>query len=411
MEKAHMECVSCGSTFELGELFRCPRDKGELKIVYDYAAIRSEGLFPDASARFSNSLQRYFHLLPLADRSRIVSLGEGSTPMFKSKRLARRFGLEELSIKAEICNPTGSFKDRQIATAMSAGNEWGRTRYATVSSGNVGIALSAHCASMGFEASVWVSDDTPAQKRQQIQIYGANVFLFPNPENNGIHYYRRFFNGLLDFCLANGIVPMISARPVNPYMVEGSKTIAFEMVQELGYVPDQVFCPVGGGGVMGGVWKGFKELQAMEVIQTLPRMAGPQQDGHITRIPDIGTPRSTPDTFIPLDGAWAWQSIQESGGDHMLVDKRDIREAQTILATEAGFFAEPGGAVSFAGLVKASREGKLRGKRVSCIVTGNGLKDAGAAGEMLADRGAYPEILVVDTLEASLGTILERRRV
>jgi threonine synthase len=287
MKPPQMKCVSCQKTYQLGEIYRCPADDGELEIVYDYKAIRRGGMFGRRSQRSESSIQRFFYLLPLLDPDAIVSLGEGDTPLVRARRLAERVGVRELYLKLETCNPTGSFKDRQVSVAISRANEWKKTRFGTVSSGNVGIALSAYCAAAGFQANVWVADDTPVPKRRQIQVYGANVFLFPSPDRNGIEYYQHFFNGLLEFAQRNGLVPMISARPVNPYMVEGSKIISFEIVLDLGRAPDRLFCPVGGGGLTGGLWKGFKELQAIGQLDRLPMMNGVQRIGHITPISEL----------------------------------------------------------------------------------------------------------------------------
>jgi threonine synthase len=401
MNDPRMECTVCGASYELSQNYFCPRDNGELRILYDYQAIGAEGTFGKHSREGRGTIERFFPLLPLLRPDRVVSLGEGCTPLVRSRRLAERLGVREMYFKLESCNPTGSFKDRQVSVAISAANGWGRTRFATVSSGNAGIALSAHCARAGSQAFVWVSDDTALPKRQQIQVYGARMFLFPNPKAHGVGAYREFFHGLQEFALRNDIVPMVTARRVNPYIVEGSKTISFEIVEQLHRAPDRVFSPVGGGGLLGGLWKGFRELEAIGEIGALPRMDGVQKSDYMVSLPDLAAGRGAEgDKFAPLDGLWAWNSIQESKGRHWSASAEELSAAQGLLAREEGIFAEPQGIYGAAGLLKAAAEGALDPQEtIVCIITGHGLKDMEAAERFLADGSAYPPVQNVRSYE------------
>ena len=286
-----------------------------------------------------------------------------------------------------------------MTVTVSKANEWGKKDFGTVSSRNVGIALSAYCAKKGFNANVWVADNVSPTKMQQIQIYGAKLFLFPNAEEHGVEFLKIFFNNMQEFCFKEGLIPMISARPINPYMVEGSKTISFEIVSELGHVPERVFTPIGGGGLYSGLWKGFKELQMMHIIDHLPVIDGVQATGDhesIKTLKDAGINRVN--MFQPLDGIWANESLEESGGNYYEVKSVEDNEAQKLLASSEGVFAEPIGIRAIVGLVKAAKSGKLANvNEIVCVITGNGLKDMGIAAFILTDSKLYPGVDKIKT--------------
>ena len=255
---AHLRCLSCNAKLPAAEHYSCPECGGELDVQYDHDRIREDGRLAQSWRQSGPMAERFAELMPLAAPESAVSLGEGNTPLVRSHNLARRLGLRHLYFKLEGSNPTGSFKDRQVAIAISKARELGRRRFATVSSGNVGNALAAYAAHTGGRADIWVSHETAEAKRQQIEIYGAQVFLLPSPRGDGgPGPYFSALKGLPDFCARHGLVPMISARPINPYMVEGAKAIGYEIAATLGRNPDVVFAPVGGGGLAGGVFKRF----------------------------------------------------------------------------------------------------------------------------------------------------------
>lgn len=400
-------CESCSAEHPLAELYRCPACGGELTIQYDYAAIRRAGTFERSWALPGSMWRRFAPLLPQVDAGRVVTLGEGSTPLVEAPALADRLGVASVHLKLESCNPTGSFKDRQVSLALSKAREWGRDRFGTASSGNVGVALAAYSARAGSRAYVWVSSSTAEAKRRQIQVYGATLFLTPpsTAENNRRNH--AIFTGMRDFCVEHGMVPMVSARPVNPYMVEGAKTIAFEVVAELRRVPDRFFGPVGGGGFVGGTWKGFRELVELGLADRLPRMDGAQMSkGHVP-IDRLDDPSFDPaEYFRPLDGEWAWQSIQESGGSLRQIDDEATLAAQADLAVAEGIFAEPQGITAYAGLLQAARDGGLaQTDTVVCVVTGIGLKNMDAAREIIERRADGVSPRHVETLDEASGEV------
>jgi threonine synthase len=403
MHRVWFVCVECGKEHPAVEAYRCPACGGELALCYDYAALRRSGAFAAHWEKNGSLWRRFATLLPQEDQARIVSLDEGSTPFVRSDRLAARFGVKALHFKLESSNPTGSFKDRQVSVGMSKARELGRDCFGTASSGNVGVAVSAYAARAGGRAYVWVSSSVPAAKRQQIQIYGAQLFLTPEstPQNMAANY--AFFTGMQSFCVSRGMVPMVTARPVNPYMIEGAKTAAFEVVAALGRVPDRYFAPVGGGGLFGSSWKGFQELVQVGLADGVPVMEGTQMlKGHVPvdRLDDPAY--DSPIYYRPLDGRWAWQAIQATGGRLRLAGPEAIRAGQADLARHEGIFAEPQGITAYAGLLQAWQEGTLRASDVVvCVITGIGLKDMGAAAEICADP-SYPQPRRVQSLEESV---------
>jgi len=374
-----LRCVTCGRSYAGGVRYRCDACGDELEVVYEYARAAEE--FAGTWTSPGSIWDRFRSVLPAVRDDAIVTLGEGSTPLVRSRRLAARLGLERLYLKLEYESPTGSFKDRQVSIAISKAVGEGRTEFATVSSGNVGVALSAYCARAGCDAEVWVSVDTAESKRLQISMYGAQVKLLP-PSDDDIGRYFAVYTGMQRYALAHGKVPMVSARAVNPYMVEGAKTIAFEIAAALGGAPDHVFCCVGGGGLLGGVYKGFDELRAMGLIRRIPRVSGGQViDRMHAPIPRLDEePYRSGNFYRPLDGAWAWRSIQASGGKWVGVTTDDVHAAQQELALDEGIFAEPQGAYAVAALSKACAGGEIAGNdTVVCTITGSGLKDMESA--------------------------------
>ena len=181
-----LRCVGCGRSYRGGLRYGCDACGGELEVVYDYARAAAE--FAATWRRPGSLWDRFRAVLPEVRDRAIVTLGEGSTPLVRARRLAERFGLRRLYLKLEYASPTGSFKDRQVSIAISKAADAGKTGYAAVSSGNVGVALAAYCARAGCDAEVWVSVDTAESKRLQISMYGAQVKLLPPIEDMGRYY-------------------------------------------------------------------------------------------------------------------------------------------------------------------------------------------------------------------------------
>ena len=398
---AELECISCKARHAARELYRCTICGGELDVHYDLARIRENGAFANSWKRMLPAIERFRALLPLGDED-FVTLGEGNTPLVRSRNFARRLGLGALYFKLEGSNPTGSFKDRQVSVAISKAQEWSRRRFATVSSGNVGVALSAYAARSGGEALVWVPGEAALAKHRQIEVYGARLFVLPAPVDGDAGAYFSAVSNLARFSEAHGLVPMISARAVNPYMVEGGKAIAYEIVAELGRSPDILFAPAGGGGLVGGLWKAFRELVALDLARASPVLRGAQRKAYFAPIDALDDPAYGSEKYYrPLDGEWAWSSIRESNGGLDHVSDDEIRAAQAALAEHEGIFAEPHGAYAAASLVRAAQIGSIdREACIVCVVSGFGLKDMAAADAIVEGRSRAPQ--EVASLEASV---------
>lgn len=405
--KAQLRCIACGTRQALVEHYCCPKCAGELMTEYDHDRLRAQGDFAGRWRGAGTMWERFADLLPQEHNDALVTLGEGSTPLAPAPRLARHLGVREIWLKLESANPTGSYKDRQVGIGLSKAREWGRSRFATISSGNVGISLSAYCAAAGAEALVWVSGETAAAKQRQVQIYGARLFVLPDPREGGdaVTAFHGAFVRLPRQAAAHGLVPMITARPANPYMVEGAKTIAYEIAASIG-VPSRVFAPVGGGGCVGGLANGFADLQALGLIDRVPAIDGTQRGEYHAPIDRLDQePYRSGPYYRPLDGAWAWQSIRATGGTLRLVESAAIEAAQGVLARLTGVFAEPQATYGIAGLLLAKEQGALKAnERIVVVITGMGLKDM-EAGERIVAAGDYAPPVNVASLEDGLALL------
>ena len=390
----------------LAEHYNCPECAGELRLQYEYAAIRRRGEFARNWRTPADIFTRFGELLPLPGASPAITLGEGNTPLIRARNLESTLGCSELHFKLECCNPTGSFKDRQVSVGISAAIRFGRGRFAVTSSGNVGNSLAAYAARSGTRAHVWVSQNTPTSKRQQIDVYGCQVFeietgpeydtedAFDNP-------YEVAVRALPRFCRRNRLVPMTTARSVNPFMVEGAKTIAYEICADLGYCPDVVAAPVGGGGLVGGLSEGFRDLREIGLTDRVPRIVAGQPLEYFAGIDQVEDPDCT--GARPLDANWANAAITNSGGQLHRVTRSEILAAQADLAGREGIFAEPRGAYALAAFSAEAGTGRI-GKYdvVVVIVSGTGLKDMAAAAEFTTRHNLVSSSTVPSIWESKL---------
>ena len=324
-------------------------------------------------------LETYRDYLPVTDRTPIFTLGEGDTPLVRSRSIGSRAGCRELYFKLEGCNPTGSFKDRGMVVAVAKVLESGSTSIVCASTGNTSASAAAYGAYCGLPTTVVVPKGQVARgKLSQAIAYGARILLV---------------DGNFDDAL--GIVRGISARhsvalvnSLNPDRIEGQKTAAFELVESMGDAPDYVFIPVGNAGNITAYWQGFKEASDAGWASTRPRMMGFQAEGAapIAR----GQPVEKPETIasaIRVGNPASWEGAvrvrEESRGVIDSVSDEEIMSAYKLMAQSEGIFCEPASAAAVAGLLKMSEAGlALDDKRAVCIITGTGLKDPDLAGEL-----------------------------
>ncbi|MDZ7269452.1 MAG: threonine synthase [candidate division KSB1 bacterium] len=381
---SHLRCVSCNRNFSPAEIdYTCPACgplAGTLEVCYDYDAV-AKRLTRDALAGNRDVTHwRYWEILPVKETRFIQPLAVGGTPLYHSTALAQELGLRALWIKDDGRNPTASLKDRASSVAIVRALERGATTVTAASTGNAASSWSAFTAVAGLRTVIFVPENAPAAKLAQLLLYGALVLQV-----------RGTYDEAFDLCCqaAEKWGWYNRSTAINPYLGEGKKTAALEICEQLHWqVPDCVFVAVGDGCILQGMWKGFKDLHALRLIERLPRMIGVQAQGSAPLVQAWQQGAATaapivPDTLadsiavgVPRDQSKALAAVRESHGEFLAVSDEEILSAMSVLARRAGVFAEPAGATALAGLVKMSHTGRLPAEATAVVmVTGNGLKD------------------------------------
>ena len=322
--------------------------------------------------------ERYRKFLPVTPRTPVITLNEGGTPLIAADRLAKKIGLPKgsLYLKFEGANPTGSFKDRGMTMAVSKALEEKAKAVICASTGNTAASASAYAAHAGLPCYVLLPAGQVAPgKLAQALMHGARVIQV---------------RGNFDVCLnlVTEAAPQLGftiVNSTNPYRLEGQKTAAFEICEEMGRAPDYQFMPVGNAGNITAYWKGYKEWKAHRKIKIFPRMMGFQATGAAPLV--LGRPVLNPQTIataIRIGNPASWQGAlrakEESGGAIDAVSDREILAAYRLVAELEGVFSEPSSAAGVAGLIRYAKKGFFRNCRsrrlaVVCILTGHGLKD------------------------------------
>jgi len=340
-------------------------------------------------------LRRYGDRLPVTPNTPLITIGEGDTPLVRSRRLVERVGCKELYFKLESCNPTGSFKDRGMVVAVARALEAEARAVLCASTGNTSASAAAYAAHCGLQAYVLVPSGNIAQgKLAQAVAHGAKVLNVKGNFDDALRVAR----------VISEQHPVALVNSVNPHRLEGQKTAAFEIVDALGDAPDLVFIPVGNAGNISAYWRGFVEYYQSEMVTKKPRMMGWQAEGAAPIV--RGEPVADPQTVAsairignPASWRFAEAARDESGGAIRAVSDEEILEAYRLLAQEEGVFCEPASAACVAGLLKyaaaGSQETALRDQTVVCIITGHGLKDPetalaveGDMADVAAEQGA-----------------------
>ncbi len=321
-------------------------------------------------------LERYREFLPVNESTPILSLGEGDTPLVRSRAIERITGCGELYFKLEGCNPTGSFKDRGMVVAVAKAMEAECESIVCASTGNTSASAAAYGAYCGMATTVLVPKGNVARgKLTQAIAYGARIALIDGTFDSAMKLVRVLSERL----------PLVVVNSINPHRIQGQKTAAFEVVDDLGDAPDEVFIPVGNAGNITAYWLGFKEAHAMGWASSRPKMMGVQAEGAapIVRGERVDNPETVASAIrVGSPASWkgAMQARDESGGGIGMVSDDDIIEAYHLMAKREGIFCEPASAASVAGLITRARQGEsFEGRRVVCIITGSGLKDPDVA--------------------------------
>lgn len=343
-------------------------------------------------------LERYAELLPVTPATPHVTLGEGGTPLVRARAFEEELGLQALYVKLESANPTGSFKDRGMVLAMAKAVEEGSSAVLCASTGNTSASAAAYAAAYGLRAVVLVPGGRVALgKLAQAVAYGAEIVQVDGSFDDCLTIAR-------DLSVRHGVALVNS---VNPYRIEGQKTGAFEIVDDLGDAPELLCIPVGNAGNITAYWRGFTEYHRLERTSRRPVIWGFQAAGAAPLV--HGAPVPNPETIataIRIGNPASWQTAiearDESGGIIAAVTDDEILEAYRRLASEAGVFCEPASAASLAGLLKQRRAGAdLSGQTAVCILTGSGLKDPDTA--MTIEAVRHEAKAEIGSVERALG--------
>jgi threonine synthase len=381
-------------------VYTCEWCFGPLEVAYDYDAIRAS-VSREKIAAGPLSLWRYQDLLPV-EAEPAVDLGTGFTPLVRADRLAAALGLGEVWVKDDTRNPTNSFKDRVVTIAMSRALEFGFKVLACASTGNLANSVAAHAAHAGLRSYVFIPSNLEAGKIVTTAVYGGNVVAIEGNYDD-VNRLCAELAGMYPWAFVN-----VNMRP---YYAEGSKTLAFETAEQLGWqVPDHVVVPAASGSLLTKIRKGFEELYKVGLLDEEPhfRVSGAQALGcspiatawleHSDTIRPV-----KPDTIAkslaignPADGYFALDAVRTTGGGFAAVTDGEVVEGMQLLARTEGIFPETAGGVTIATLKKLAAEGVIRpDERVVVYVTGHGLKTLDAVASV-----AGPTATIKPTLDA-----------
>ncbi|TQK73590.1 threonine synthase [Brevibacillus sp. AG162] len=334
------------------------------------------------SDRQSGILARYREFLPITDKTPLVSLHEGNTPLIHAPNLSKQLGVE-LYVKYEGLNPTGSFKDRGMVMAVAKAVEEGSNTIMCASTGNTSAAAAAYAARSGLRCIVLIPNGNIALgKLAQAIAYGAEVIAIDGNFDEALDIVREI----------TAKEPITLVNSVNPYRIEGQKTAAFEVCDALADAPDILAIPVGNAGNITAYWKGFEEYFAAKKSSRLPKMYGFQAAGAAPLV--HGEPVANPETIAtairignPASKDGALNAISKSSGLVDSVTDEEILHAYHLLAKSEGVFCEPASAASLAGIIKLHEAGRLQpGSQIVCVLTGNGLKDPNIALKLVGEE-------------------------
>jgi len=345
-------------------------------------------------------VDRYREFLPVTDATPVVSLGEGGTPLVHARRLGEALGLRNLYLKVEGQNPTGSFKDRGMVVAVAKALESGARSVICASTGNTSASAAAYAAAAGLECVVVLpAGKIAVGKLLQALVFGARVIAVRGNFDEALRVVRALSE--------QDEHPITLVNSVNPFRLEGQKTAAFEVCDDLGRAPDVLAIPVGNAGNISAYWRGFREYRDAGRVGGTPGMWGFQAAGAAPLV--TGRPVDHPETVAtairignPASWALAIDARDASRGRIDAVSDDEILAAHRDLARLEGVFCEPSSAASVAGVTKAARAGELdRDTTVVCVLTGNGLKDP-----TTAEAGLSVEVVEADPSVVDVGRAL-----
>ena len=386
------KCVKCGKTYDaVPDLTNCECG-GILDIVYDYDYIRTRLTKEKLAARQDHTMWRYRELLPVEEDTPNTPRRVGWSPLYEEPRLAEQLGLKRLWVKDDGQNPTASLKDRASAMAVAKAREAGAKVIACSSTGNAASSLAGNAAAAGLKTYIFVPSRAPKGKVAQLMTFGATVISVQGSYEETFELSKQAIDRW-------GWYNRNAA--INPYLSEGKKTVALEIMEQLSWqVPDYIAISVGDGCTIAGLWKGLKDLYAIGFIDRLPRLISAQAEGccPINRAIAENKPwepmeeNTLADSIavgVPRNADKALTAIRESDGIVVNVSDQEIMAAPQLLGRTCGVFGEPAGVTGAAGVKKLCEQGVIgKDDTVVSVVTGNGLKDVAnaikAAGEPIS---------------------------
>jgi len=393
-----LKCIKCGTEYPSDEILSfCEKCGSSLDYILDYDII-ADIVNKELLARRPFNMWRYKEFLPVVDESKIVSIGEGGTPLIRSEKLAEKLGLKFLYLKLDCCNPTGSFKDRGASAAISRALELGVKTIVGYSTGNAGVAQAAYAARAGLESVIFVHKTASLGKLVQAMLHGSLVVrvdgTFEDAANLAKQCSKEFgwmFNG--------GVV--------NPARHHGKKTIAYEICEQLSWnVPDMYIQSVGVGTAAIGAYKGFKEFYDLGWINEIPRIVCVQAEGcapmvdafknnreEVVPVKDPKTVASAIAVGNPAGWPLLRKAVLETNGIVDSVSDDEILKAEKLLAKLEGIFAEPAAAAPIALLKNLRENGEIdKDTRVVCMISGHGLKALKTATELVGEIPQIPPV-------------------
>ena len=384
-----LKCLICGKQYPPEEIdYVCPDhgDDGVLDVQYDYDFIGRQISRENLRQADDFTIWRYKPMLPVRPDAIVPPLAVGWTPLYPAQRLASVLGLKTVWVKDDGLQPTASFKDRASAVAVVKAMEKGAGIVTTASTGNAAAALSGLCASVGQADVIFVPETAPQAKIAQLLVFGSRVILVKGSYDDAFALCLKAANNYSWYNRNSGY---------NPYMTEGKKTAAYEICEQLAWKPpDRIFVSVGDGCIIGGLYKGLKDLLALGWIDKMPKLMGVQAAGSsylytawkngedvLTKPPIAAqTLADSISAGLPSDRIKALAAVIETGGAYISLSDDDILAAIPALARRTGVFAEPAGAAAYAGLVNAVNQRLVSDdEEIVVLNTGNGLKDVAGA--------------------------------
>jgi len=395
-----LKCIKCKKEYnETETCTTCLKCGAPMDVIYNYEYIRKR-LNRYALKNSPISALKYLALYPIQDLDKIVSLNEGGTPLHHCRNLSDKYKIKNLYIKNEGANPTGVFKDRGTLVEITKALEMGAKAVCVASTGNMAASVSAYCSIAKIPCYVLVPEGTPVGKLAQTLSYGARIIQVRGTYNDCAKLAVKMAKKH-KFYLAGDYV----------FRLEGQKSQAYEIAEQLGWkAPDYLLCPIGCGTNLAAIWKGFKELKELDLIEKLPKLIGVQPYGCNVITKAFKTKKKfvaleKPNTICsavaagnPLDGDKVLLALKESKGSVAELEDEDALLMQQEMAKDEAIFIEPSGALPMAAVAKLAKKGFFKASDVVvCIATGNGLKDPKSAVKILPDPPTIdPEISEVD---------------